>query len=204
MKIQVIKSYQSSLTLIILQPDRDVPFFLSSRGAPLGRIQHGSGTLLQKIGNVMGLPSLTVTMLRQAIESHIQANQDMRNIGRVLNNHSDAVGAFNYDKLNRKKRAEMVNHFEKQEIPTTSQDETKTDDEREKRKKEKRKDDEKARKKHAEEYLREQYEIRSSKRVYGKRLVVLPNQRMFLMKLIFKEVFNSIVQDFPHGKCLVY
>ena len=104
----------------------------------------------------MGLPSLTVTMLRQAIESHIQANQDMRNIGRVLNNHSDAVGAFNYDKLNRKKRAEMVNHFEKQEIPTTSQDETKTDDEREKRKKEKRKDDEKARKKHAEEYLREQ------------------------------------------------
>ena len=81
----------------------------------------------------MGLPSLTVTMLRQAIESHIQANQDMRNIGRVLNNHSDAVGAFNYDKLNRKKRAEMVNYFEKQEIPTTSQDETKTDDEREKR-----------------------------------------------------------------------
>ena len=139
-------------------------------------------------------------MLRKAAERTIQQNHDMRKKTQILNAHSELVGRNIYDQSQSRVRAEFVNYMSFLEAPgKRKRDSSNFDIENRKRMRSQEKVDAITRRENAEKYLAKEEEIRNRTAPVGSRRKLLPNDRLYLQKLIKKEVFGDIVQDFPQG-----
>ena len=170
---------------------------MNGSGFPLGRIQNGNGSLLQKIGLTCGVPDLNPTMLRRASEKTIQSNPDMIAKSKAINGHSGEVGFQHYDKSNCRVKSEFVNFTDNLEQSKPGSE--KIDSEKEKKMLEVDKADEEARKQDAREFLSNVKERRSKNFLPGRRIKVNSSDRYFLQKLVYAEIFNSTLQHFPKG-----
>ena len=175
--------------------EKDAPFFVNGSGAPLSRIQNSPGSLLSKIGAVVGIPDLNPTMLRKAAEQTIQTDSEMRKNSKKLLMHSENVGHAIYHEVPTI-RSEWVHRMEQVEAPD-GKVESEVDIEMETEMDELEKADAEARVEYAEKFALEDRIQRNMNRRCSTRCKVPSNDRVFLQKLIFKELFGSVYQTFP-------
>lgn len=144
------------------------------------------------------MPKLSITTIRKAAELVIQRNPAMKLQCRKLNNHSPKVGEDHYDDSGKSARVEWVRLMENLESPSSSQ-KFETDKKREDRKKEKEKQDEASRKENATKYLKLLDDRKKKNLGLNLRCKVKPLDRPYLMKVVFENIFESKVQQFPKG-----
>ena len=171
----------------------DSPFFVNGAGRPLSRIQNTPGSLLNKIGVAVGIPDLNPTQLRQAAEQIIQQNDEMRKNSKNLLMHSEDVGRIIYQNKPtiRSEWIHSMDHIE------GSKEKIDLDMDTEMEMKEVEEADELARLQYAEQFNLDDREQRNASRRCSKRCRVPANDRLFLQKLIYKELFGSMYQVFP-------
>lgn len=178
---------------------------MNGRGNALGRLQNSSGSLLSKVGLVVGIPDLSPTDLRRSVESIIQASADMKNNNKALNMHSDHVGKQIYDKSKFVVRPEFINHVE--HIESSSGESSKRiklsnfDKAGEDRMNEMELEDAVMRRSHAQKFLTEEKRMRAKNLPLGPRCRVNALDRSFLQTLVHEKVFMSAENpQFPRGK----
>ena len=172
-------------------------FFLSGDGSNMGRIQNSPGSILHKIGITCGIPNLSPTMVRQAAETFIQNNLDMRKKSKVLNNHEPEVGLAIYDGSGARIRSEFINHINAIESPFKKKPlESDFDVEREKLMLQMEKNDESSRLQEAKEFL-EAERINQQRNQSNKRIKVGSIDRALLQTILFEDMFHSVKKDFP-------
>ena len=177
------------------------PFFINGNGKPLSHLKNTPGSLLSKIGQTVGVPDLTPTMLRYSLEKLIQSDEKMRNQSKSLNCHSEDVGRIIYHESSIV-RSEFVNHTDYVEgSPAKKKAKLSVvDKKRQEEMDEMEEADEKARKLKAQEFMEITRAKRSANVRCGNRVKVQPNHLEFLQKLVLEKVFNNVYQHFPKGK----
>lgn len=154
---------------------------------------------------MVGVPNLSVTHLRKAAEKILQENDKMRKKAKAINNHTPLVGEVIYDPSKSSAKAQFVNRVEKviespQKTANTAKRITIFDEERKLRKKDVEHADKIAREKHAKKVLLRAKLRKSENAQYNQRVRVLSHHRLFLQKLLFKEMFENTVAQFPQGR----
>ena len=184
------------LFLIVFMLDPDSPFFINGSGKPLSRIQNSSGSLLNKIGRVVGIPDLSPTMIRQAAEQYIQTNEAMQEKSDILNMHSKEVGRVIYAKFPTI-RSEWVHSMQYIEDGHNGPSQGDPDKQKEKEMNDLEEADEQAKMIYAQNFALEDRIERTSNRRFNPRCNLPSNDRNKLMKLVYKEVFGGVYQTFP-------
>ena len=113
--------------------------------------------------------------------------------------HSEDVGRQIYDKSNARTRAEFINSISSKETPQKKR-EKRGDKKRRIEMNQMEEEDAKNRKKNAAEFLQKLRIENSQNRRKSSRCNLSPPDRRFLQKLVFEEVFQSKLQEFPKGK----
>ena len=196
---RILFNYRKLRRLRLGEEDPDSPFFVNGAGRPLSRIQNTPGSLLNKIGITVGIPDLCPTQLRQAAEEIIQQDDEMRKNSKKLLMHSENVGRIIYQNKPTI-RSEWVHSMDLME-GTAEKIDLDVDTEREM--KELDEADELARLQYAEQFNLDDRQQRNVNRRCNKRCRVPANDRLFLQKLIYKELFGSIYQVFPGNFVLI-
>ena len=178
-------------------------FFVNANNAPLSKLQNTPGSWMEKIGNVTKIEKLNITHLRKSAEYYIQESDKLRGRSKTLNYHSDDVGVHFYnDPL--AERAEFVNYVDQRETPKKIKRRSRSFDlDRAQRKKKMEEEDKVKKIENAKRLLEAADARRKDNLVYGKRLCVKPNHRLFLQRLIVKECFTDGHINFPKGDCFV-
>ena len=177
---------------------------IGETGKSLGKLQNVTGSLLEKVGRVVGVPKLNITDVRKAAEAIIQRDERMKRKSTILNSHSQRVGETVYDQTTEQVRGEYVVSMEfKENEKKKKEKESPIDEEREKRKKKKELEDAKISKEHADKYLLSLKERSQKNRGYSKRCKVKQIHKLFLMEIVFKEIFKSKVEVFPRGEIIL-
>ena len=183
--------------------ERDDAFFINGEtGKPLQKIQNTAGSLLNLVAGVVGVPRVSLTVIRRAAERIIQKNPAMKLKCKVLNNHSPKVGEDYYDQSGKCSRVEYVRLMETMESPSSKKNSEnfRKDSNRENRKKRKAEEDAISRKENAEKYLKSLNDRKKKSFGLNLRCKVKPKDRPMLMKFVFENIFNGKVQKFPTGK----
>lgn len=123
----------------------------------------------------------------------------MKNKAKILNCHSSEVGRLVYDKSNSRSRAEFVNLMNKKENPNEDEFMSKIDTVKKGKMKEVAEADAQARVQSAKDYLDSLKTKRSDSLTCGPRVRVNQVDKLILQQMIFKDLFNSIKQNFPQG-----
>ena len=180
---------------------KDVFFINGDNGKALRKIQNTLGSLLSRVGKVVGINKLNLTHVRKSAEVTIQKNDAMKRKCNILNSHTDRVGQKFYDPTNSSARVEYIQHMEWKESPQKKPKKRKEmfDLDRDERKKRMEEEDAKERKRAAEEYLKTVKEKSKRNMTTGKRCRVKHEHKIFLLQLISAELFQSEVQVFPKG-----
>ena len=204
-KVTSLNCYASNTSSLNLDPEKD--FFVNASGQPLSRIQNSPGSLLEKIGQVVGIEDLNVTHLRSAMEKVIQDEEDTRGRSSVLNYHSHEVGEDHYLNERPNLRAQFINKLDKKESPIKKPKTFKRfssfDKAREERKRLMEMEDREASKKNALAILDANRDRKQRNAKYGLRCNILPNHRSFLQSMVYENVFMSDnVPNFPKGNII--
>ena len=178
--------------------DKD-PFFVNHRNKQLTRLQNSKNSLLNKMGDAVGIPELSVNTIRKSSETFIQGNEEMTARVKMLNKHSAAVGLKNYAQNEASFKAQYIRICDKREKGEDSEQNLTINEERAAKRKEMDKSDsEKSYESHVK-YIKIQRAKALENRPCGKRVRVKANHREFLMQLVFTEIFDKKVQVFPAG-----
>ena len=87
------------------------PFFINYDGCSLPPLRNYKGSLLNIVGNVMGIPNFTLKDTRKSLESQIQNKESLKPHIKSLNSHSLEVGKEYYDNMDGARRSLMNNNI---------------------------------------------------------------------------------------------
>ena len=93
------------------------PFFVNFKADQLGPLQRTKGSLLDKMGNVVGADKLTVNASRRAAERSVQGSPKLKEHIKVVQSHSQEVGLKNYYRAGEVVRAQFISNLSEKESP---------------------------------------------------------------------------------------